>query len=400
MNSEDRSKKIRQILESETEEIIEKESLEKRLKSGKKLTIKLGADPTAPDLHLGHSICLKKMKEFQDLGHRIVFIVGDFTAKIGDPSGKTKTRPPLSDEEIKKNTKTYFEQVGKILDVKKIEVRKNSEWFSKMGLADFLKLASNFTVARILERDDFQKRMESKKEIAFHEVVYPLLQSYDSFIIGADVELGGSDQRFNILTARDFQQKMGQTPQDVILLPILLGLDGEKKMSKSLGNYIGITEAPKEQYGKIMSIADSLIIHYFDLCTDVSKEELEIIKKDFNDPQKNPRDLKARLAREIVSIYHGVKKAEEAENEFNKIFRDKQINENDYAPGKSGGTVQEMVLREFGPTGAASRRLIEQGGLKILSEEDQEFKAVKDWKRVPQKGEKYKIGKKKFIKIQ
>lgn len=400
MTNEDRAKKIKQILENETEEIIDKKSLEGRLNSGKKLTIKLGADPTAPDLHLGHSICLKKMKEFQDLGHRIVFIIGDFTAKIGDPSGKIKTRPPLSDEEIKKNTKTYLGQVGKILNIKKIEVRKNSEWFSKMNLADFLKIASNFTVARILERDDFQKRMESKKEISFHEIIYPLLQAYDSFIIGADVEIGGSDQRFNILTARDFQQKMGQIPQDVILLPILLGLDGEKKMSKSLGNYIGITESPKEQFGKIMSIPDSLIIHYFDLCTDVSKEKLEDIKKDFNDSQKNPRDLKARLAREIVSDYYGFKKAEEAENEFNKIFRDKQIDEKDYEIKPRGKDLLDTVSSVGGATRSEYRRLIEQGGVKIFSEKENEFIPAKDWKTVVKKGEKIKIGKKKFIKIQ
>lgn len=394
------TKKIKEIIDGGAEEIINKESLEKRLKSGKRLTVKLGADPTAPDLHLGHSICLKKMKEFQELGHRIVFIIGDFTARIGDPSGKIKTRPALSEKDIRKNTDTYFKQVGKVLDIKKVEVRKNSEWLSKINLAEFLKLASNFTVARILERDDFKKRIDANQEISFHEIIYPILQAYDSFIIEADVELGGSDQRFNFLTARDFQQKMGQTPQDIVLLPILLGIDGKQKMSKSLGNYIGVIESPKEQFGKIMSIPDSLILHYFDFCTDASKEEMEEIKKDFENPQKNPRDLKARLAREIVSIYHGSKKAEEAEKEFDKIFRDKQASESNYELiEESGGTIQKTILNATDLTGSEIRRLIEQGGLKIFSEESQRFITLKDWERMPNKGDKYKVGKRRFLKI-
>lgn len=394
------TKKIKEIIDGGAEEIINKESLEKRLKSGKRLTVKLGADPTAPDLHLGHSICLKKMKEFQGLGHRIVFIIGDFTARIGDPSGKIKTRPALSEKDIQKNTDTYFKQVGKVLDIKKVEVRKNSEWLSKINLAEFLKLASNFTVARILERDDFKKRMDAKQEISFHEIIYPILQAYDSFVIKADVELGGSDQRFNFLTARDFQQKMGQIPQDIVLLPILLGIDGKQKMSKSLGNYIGVIESPKEQFGKIMSIPDSLILHYFDFCTDASREEMEEIKKDFENPQKNPRDLKARLAREIVSIYHGSKKAEEAEKEFDKIFRDKQASESNYELiEESGGTIQKTILNATDLTGSEIRRLIEQGGLKIFSEESQKFITLKDWERMPNKGDKYKVGKRRFLKI-
>ncbi len=394
------TKKIKEIIGGGAEEIINKESLEKRLKSGKRLTVKLGADPTAPDLHLGHSICLKKMKEFQELGHRIVFIIGDFTARIGDPSGKIKTRPALSEKDIRKNTDTYFKQVGKVLDIKKVEVRKNSEWLSKINLAEFLKLASNFTVARILERDDFKKRMDANQEISFHEIIYPILQAYDSFIIKADVELGGSDQRFNFLTARDFQQKMGQTPQDIVLLPILLGIDGKQKMSKSLGNYIGVIESPKEQFGKIMSIPDSLILHYFDFCTDASREEMEEIKKDFENPQKNPRDLKARLAREIVSIYHGSKKAEEAEKEFDKIFRDKQASESNYELiEESGGTIQKTILNATDLTGSEIRRLIEQGGLKIFSEESQKFITLKDWERMQNKGDKYKVGKRRFLKI-
>lgn len=406
-------KKISGILGQKEAEIIDRKSLETKLKSGKRLIIKLGADPTAPDLHLGHSICLKKMKDFQELGHKIVFIIGDFTAKIGDPSGKAKTRPALSDGEIEKNTKTYLSQVGKILDVKKIEVRKNSEWFSKVNLADFLKIAANFTVARILERDDFQKRMGEGQEIAFHEIIYPILQAYDSFIIKADVEFGGTDQRFNILAGRDFQQKMGQIPQDVILLPLLLGLDGKKKMSKSLGNYIGVTESPKDQYGKIMSIPDSLILHYFDLCTDVSAEDMEKIRKEFEDPQINPRDLKARLAKEIVSIYHGEKKADEAEKEFDRVVREKQPQRSDcvlkvFAAEKVSvnDTISALVndidqLKQAYPSKTKQNKLIKEGGFRVFSKNDNKFNSIKDGSVELETKEEpmLKIGKKTYIII-
>jgi len=254
------NEKIKNLLSRGAVNIIEKDSLEKKLNSGKKLRIKFGADPTAADLHLGHMVCLKKLKEFQDLGHQIIFIIGDYTAKIGDPSGRNKTRPSLSDAEIKKNTKTYLDQVGKILDIKKIKIYKNSQWFSKMSLADILNLSSKFTVAQILERDDFEKRIKNKVEIYYHETIYPMMQAYDSVMVMSDVEVGGNDQIFNMLAGRELQKKMGQEPQDILTMPLLIGLDGKEKMSKSFGNYIGIAESSNEQFGKIMSLPDNLII--------------------------------------------------------------------------------------------------------------------------------------------
>ncbi len=396
------SEKIKEIFQGRMEEIIERGSLEKKLKSGKRLTIKLGADPTAPDLHLGHSVCLKKLREFQDLGHKIVFIVGDFTVKIGDPSGRTKARPFLSEEEIKRNTETYFSQVEKILDIKSVEIRRNSEWFSKINLAEFLALASNFTVARILERDDFKKRMELKQEIGFHEIIYPILQAYDSFVLGADVEIGGSDQRFNLLCARDFQQKMGQAPQDVVILPLLLGLDGKQKMSKSFGNYIGIAEKPEEQYGKIMSIPDSLILHYFELGTNLSLDELQKIKKEFGSPKTNPKDFKARLAREIVKIYHGEEKADSAEKEFIRVFQKGETPQNVEGAKiaeKSLNILDLLVKLKLSASKAEARRLVEQGGVKIQIG-NQKIK-INDWAREVkiEKGMIIQTGKRHFVKI-
>jgi len=399
--------KIQEILSRGVEEAINKESLEKKLRSGKRLTIKFGADPTAPDLHLGHSVCLGKLKEFQNLGHKVVFIIGDFTAKIGDPSGRTKVRPPLSEKEIQKNTRIYFEQVGKILDVKKIEIQRNSQWFSKINLEKVLGLAGKFTVARILERDDFKKRMEAQQEIGFHEIIYPLLQSYDSWILRSDIEVGGSDQRFNLLTARDFQQKMGQNPQDIIILPLLLGLDGHHKMSKSLGNYIGITEKPGSQYGKIMSIPDSLLLHYFELCAGLSLEELEQVKKDFKNPKINPRDLKAKLARKIATIYWGGEEARRAEKEFNRIFKGKEIPEDIKIfriKDKNLNILDLLMELKLALSRSAARTLVEQGAVKIISNIKNQIskRMVKNWKeeiRI-EKGMIIQAGKRKFAKLE
>lgn len=408
---------VKEILSRGAEEIIEKESLEKKLKSGKKLTVKFGADPTAPDLHLGHSVCLRKLKEFQNLGHKIVFIIGDFTAKIGDPSARTKARPPLSEKEIQKNTKTYFEQVGKILNIKKIEIKRNSQWFSKINLEKFLGLAGKFTVARILERDDFKKRMEAGREIGFHEIIYPILQAYDSWVLRSDVEIGGSDQRFNLLVARDFQQKMGQNPQDIIILPLLLGLEGRQKMSKSLGNYIGITEKPESQYGKIMSISDSLLLHYFELCTGLSSEELEQVKKDFKNPKINPRDLKARLAREIATIYWGREEAKRSEREFNRVFKEKEIPKDIKIfrlEDKNLNILDLLIKLKFAPSRSAARTLVEQGAVRLISnissrggfafgEKNKKLKrTIKDWKEEVkiEKGMVAQVGKRKFIRIE
>ena len=390
--------KIKTLLTHNTEEVIIKTDLEKKLNSGKKLRIKLGCDPSRPDLHLGHSIVLRKLKEFQDLGHQVVFIIGDYTGMIGDPSGKSKTRPALSSEEVKKNAESYFEQVGKILDVKKTEIRYNSEWFAKLNFEDILKLLSKFTVARILERDDFSKRLKSGIDIAASEIMYPVMQAYDSIMIEADVEIGGTDQKFNMLAGRDLQRKMNMPEQNVLTCPLLVGLDGKEKMSKSLDNYISITEEPNSMFGKIMSISDEMIFYYFKLLTNISENELQQIKIDLKDPSKNPRDLKIKLAKAIIEIYHNKKSAEKAEEEFNKIFRDKQ-KPSDIESCKLQATSYKLVnlLVETKLSGSTSdaRRLVQQGGVKIDDVVQKDF----DENIKVKNGMIVQIGKRRFVKI-
>ena len=391
-------KKIKEVLTRGVEEVIVKKDLEKKLLSGKKLRIKFGVDPSRPDIHLGHTIPFKKLQEFQKMGHQIVFIIGDFTGRIGDPSGRSKTRPELSAEEVKKNAKTYLEQVKKVLDIKKIEIRRNSEWYDKMAPDDFMKLFSKITLARILERDDFEKRLKNKIDIYPHEIIYPILQGYDSIIIKADVELGGTDQTFNMLVGRKLQKRFNQPQQDVLTNSLLIGLDGKKKMSKSLDNYIGITEPPKEQYGKIMSIPDDLIINYFELCTDVSLKEIAQMKKDLQSKKANPRDLKARLAQEIVTIYHNKKAAEKAEKEFNRVFKEKKL------PAripeikikkKTLDILDLLVQTKLVSSKSEAKRLILQKGVKINSKVQQDWQeAIKIKKKML-----IQIGKRKFIKI-
>ncbi len=389
--------KNKEILERGIEEIISKENLEKKLNSEKKLRIKYGADPTAPDLHLGHSVCLRKMKEFQDLGHQIIFIIGDFTSKIGDPSGKSKTRPQLSNEEIEKNTKTYLEQVEKILDLKKIEIYRNSKWFDKMNLENILKLTAKFTAARILERDDFTKRLKAGAEIGLHEILYPVMQAYDSIMVKADVEIGGKDQIFNMLAGRDLQRKMNLPEQDIITLPLLIGLDGKEKMSKSLGNYVGITEPPKEQFGKIMSIPDNLIIDYFKLTTDIPILEIREIEREIKEGA-NPRDFKAKLAKEIITLYYNKKSAIEAEKEFICVFKEKKQPSEIPAvklKNKNYKIIDLLVEIKIAKSKAEARRLIEQGGVKINSQ------TIKDWQKniTIEKGMIIQAGKRKFVKL-
>ena len=351
-------------------EIIDKKSLEEKLKSTKKLRIKLGVDPTRPDIHLGHAVALRILKKLQDAGHTIIFLIGDYTTKIGDPSGRNTTRPVLDDAEIKKNAKTYFDQVGLILDLKKTEIRYNSEWFSKMNFNDILQIAGKFTVAQIIERDDFEKRLKNGIDVGLHEMLYPLMQAYDSVILKADVEFGGTDQRFNILAGRDLQKKMGQAPQDIVMMDILIGLDGKEKMSKSLDNYIGISEDPKTMFGKTMSIPDSLIESYFTLCTDESSTEIKKHIDSMNPPAgggKNPRDVKAELAEKIVELYHGKKKAKEAKDEFFKVFSKKELPSDIPSIKLSGNFELPLFLIELGATTSNSeaRRLIDQGAVKI-----------------------------------
>ena len=351
-------------------EIIDKKSLEQKLKSKKKLRIKLGVDPTRPDIHLGHAVALRVLKKLQDAGHIIIFLIGDYTTKIGDPSGRNTTRPILDDAEIKKNAKTYFDQVGLILDLKKTEIRYNSEWFSKMNFNDIIQLAGKFTVAQIIERDDFEKRLKGGQDVGLHEMLYPLMQAYDSVVLKADVEFGGTDQRFNILAGRDLQKKMGQAPQDVVMMDILIGLDGKEKMSKSLDNFIGISENPKTMFGKAMSIPDSLIESYFTLCTDETAAEIKKQIESMNPPAgggKNPRDVKAELAEKIVELYHGKKEAKEAKEEFFKVFSKKELPSEIPIVKLSGSFELPLFLIELGATTSNSeaRRLISQGAVKI-----------------------------------
>ncbi|HDO23847.1 MAG TPA: tyrosine--tRNA ligase [bacterium] len=376
--------KIEKLLTRGIKEVIEKEHLEKRLRKGEKLRIKNGADPTAPDLHLGHTVVLSKLKEFQDLGHQIVFIIGDFTARIGDPSGRTASRPALSKEQINANAKTYFKQVGKILDIKKTEIYYNSEWFLKEGWSEVLEVAGKFTIQRVLERDDFEKRIKSGTEIAINEILYPLMQAYDSVKIKADVEVGGTDQKFNMLAGRTLQGRMKQAKQDIITVPILSGLDGRKKMSKSLGNYIGVAETPDSQYGKIMSIPDSLLEEYFTLLTDLTF-----------DKKGNPRDAKMRLAYEVVKIYHNENEAKKAQENFVKLFQKKEIPKDipEIFAEKGEKLGDILVKNKIIASKGEFRRLVKSKAVDVKGE------AISDTSSVVARPIVVKVGKRKFVKI-
>ncbi len=306
------------------EELIPEEELIAKLKEGRPLRIKLGADPTAPDIHLGHTVILNKLRAFQDLGHDVTFLIGDFTGMVGDPTGKNSTRPPLTREDVLRNAETYKQQVFKILDPAKTKIQFNSEWLSELGAEGMIRLAANQTVARMLERDDFKKRYAGGQPIAIHEFMYPLLQGYDSVAMETDVELGGTDQKFNLLMGRELQKANGQKPQVVLMMPLLVGLDGEKKMSKSANNYIGVSEAPSEMFGKIMSISDDLMWSYYELLSFRPLEELAQFKADVA-AGKNPRDIKVLLAKEIIARFHSEADADAAEQEFVNRFAKNQI---------------------------------------------------------------------------
>ena len=362
------SKIIEAILTRNVSNVIERESLTRKLYSSKRLRVKLGADPTAPDLHLGHAVLLWKLREFQEAGHKIVFIIGDFTAAVGDPSGRSQARPVLSLKEIASNAKTYFNQVGKILDMRKIEVHRNSEWLSKLRLRDWLKLLQLFTVSRILEREDFQKRLKGNQEVWLHEVMYPLLQAYDSVAVRADVELGAGDQLFNLLTGRALQEKMGRPPQDVLVTDYVVGLDGAKKMSKSVGNYIGIAEKPSMMFGKAMSLPDELIVPYFRLTTRRGEDEIKVFERRLS-AGDNPRDVKLDLAFDITALYHGPKAALRARAEFIKVFSKKEIpssmGEQQIAEGSYEAAALLLTLG-LAKSRSEARRLIEQGGAEAI----------------------------------
>src|SRR6266566_3885868 len=310
-------------------EIIREEELRAKLersaKTGKALRVKLGVDPTAPDIHLGHTVVIRKLRTFQELGHTVIFLIGDFTGLIGDPSGNSATRPQLTHEEIEVNAETYKEQIFKLLDADKTEIRFNSEWMDKLGSDGFIRLASHVTVKQILERDDFAKRLAEEKPVALHELLYPLTQAYDSVALEADVELGGTDQKFNLLMGRNLQREYKQDAQVCVIMPLLEGTDGVQKMSKSLGNYIGINESPAEIFGKVMSISDGLMWRYYELLTDLTTEQIAALKNGADKGERNPRDIKAELAKSIISDFYTADDAQNAEDEFNSIFRRNEV---------------------------------------------------------------------------
>lgn len=375
-----------------------KKKLEKSVATNTPLIVKLGLDPTAPDIHLGHTVVLRKLKLFQDFGHRVIILIGDFTARIGDPTGKSVTRPPLTEEQVVTNAKTYQEQIFKVLDPEKTEVRFNSEWLSKLDFADVLKLASKYTVARMLERDDFHKRYTEGRPISIHEFMYPLMQGYDSIALKADVEFGGTDQTFNLLMGRHLQGEEGMPEQTIITMPILEGLDGVQKMSKSLGNYIGISEAPSEMYGKAMSIPDELMMRYFMLVTDMSIEEQEQLSKDLESGAAHPRDVKMKLAHTIVRLYHGEEAANFGQDEFVRVFQ-KHAMPTDIPEYKVTITEEPVfvpqLLSDAGLTASngEARRSIKAGAFKIDGEKcNEEHIVLKD-------GMVLQVGKRKFIKI-
>ena len=393
------TKEAIELITRGTEEILVEEELKKKLDSGKKLNIKAGFDPTAPDLHLGHTVLINKLRQFQTLGHNIIFLIGDYTGMIGDPSGKSATRPPLSAEEIKENSKTYEKQIFKILDPDLTTVAFNSSWMNKMNAADLIRLASHHTVARMLERDDFDKRYKSNQAISIHEFLYPLIQGYDSVALDADVELGGTDQKFNLLVGRQLQELHGKPPQVVITMPILEGLDGSQKMSKSLGNYIGVDEPAKEMFGKIMSISDNLMWRYFELLSFKNLEEIEQFKKQV-ETGTNPRDIKFELAQEIITRFHDLKLAQDAKNDFVKRFSDNAIPDViDDIEIKvcDKGIVFANLLKETQLVSSTSdaHRMIKQAAVKI------DGKRVDDGKQILEAGFSavIQVGKRKFIRV-
>ncbi|MGI6314928.1 MAG: tyrosine--tRNA ligase [Patescibacteria group bacterium] len=358
--------KIEEILTRGVDEVIEKESLKKKLESGKQLRIKLGIDPTGSQLHIGHAVPLRKLKQFQDLGHQVILLIGDYTATIGDPSGRNETRPILSMEQIKENEKTYIDQAAKVLDMSKVEIRHNGEWYGQNNFTGLLmELTSKITVARILERDDFQKRIKEGSDIQMQEIMYPLLQGYDSVALEADVELGGTDQKFNLLMGRKIQKRYNQKEQDVITVPLLVGTDGVKKMSKTYDNFIALEDKANEMYGKTMSIADELIIKYFELVTNVSMEEIKKLAKELENGA-NPRDLKMRLAFEIVKMYHNEAEAKSAQENFINTFAKKQVPE-EMPEVKPSVYDLITILTESKICKSKSevRQMIDQGGVKV-----------------------------------
>lgn len=383
-------------------DLIDKSDLRAKLKRGKPLVVKVGFDPTAPDIHLGHTVVIRKMKHFQDLGHRVVFVIGDFTGMIGDPTGKKATRPPLTREEIAANADTYRRQIFKILDPDKTDVRFNSEWLSPLGAEGMIRLAAKYTLARILERDDFKKRFEGHQPIALHELLYPLAQAYDSVALRADVEMGGTDQLFNLLVGRDLMREYGLEPQIVLTMPLLEGLDGVEKMSKSLGNYIGIDESPDSIFGKVMSISDELMWKYYTLSTDLTPDQVSELRQRVESGQEHPMDAKRKLARLIISDFVNAEAAAAADAEFRKVFSDRQAPsevEEKRLPATSAPVLLSklMVLSGVAPTNAEARRLIVQGGVQVDEQKVDDARAALD--ASPGRAFMLKVGKRRFVRV-
>jgi len=378
-------------------DLIDRKDLRAKLARGKPLTVKVGFDPTAPDLHLGHTVVIRKMKHFQQLGHRVIFVIGDFTGMIGDPTGKKATRPALTHEEIEENARTYERQVFKILDPKKTEVRFNNEWLGALGSAGMIKLAAKYTLARMLEREDFRKRFDSHQPISIHELLYPLAQAYDSVALEADAELGGTDQLFNLLVGRDLMREYGLEPQVVLTTPLLEGLDGVEKMSKSLNNYIGITEDPQSIFGKVMSISDELMWKYYLLCTDLTPPEIGKIRA-----EGKPMEAKRRLARMIITDFHGQAAAEKADEEFRRVFSDRQIpseiDEKTLPTSKEPQFLTKIIVAAgLAPTNKEAQRLVAQGGVLVDDARVDDPKQTID----SRSGKSYvlKVGKRRFARV-
>jgi tyrosyl-tRNA synthetase len=389
---------IKTLLDRGTVEVIVRKDLEEKLKSGKKLRIKFGIDPTGSDLHIGHSVVLRKLRQFQDQGHTTILLIGDYTARIGDPTGKSETRVMLSEEQIKANMEHYVEQASKILDIKKLEIRHNSEWFGKMTMAQILELTAKKTVNQMLQREDFKNRFRNDQDISITELLYPMMQGYDSVMLESDVEIGGTDQLFNMMVGRDLQKRFQKTIiQDVMTLAILEGLDGVEKMSKSLNNYIGITESPKQIYGKTMSVPDALIIKYFELATSLSSEEIDKLKESLAQGE-NPRNLKMRLAKELVTLYHDNKSADQAEAEFIEIFANKGLPEDipvQKFANKKMNIVELLSESKLVASKGEARRLIEGGGIRVDGN-----KVATHEEEIDLSTEKLlQVGKRKFLKV-
>lgn len=390
------------ILKRGTVEILPEEDLVKKLerfeKTGKPLKVKLGADPSAPDLHLGHAVVLRKLREFQDLGHEVIFVIGDFTGRVGDPSGHSETRKPLSPEEVARNAETYFRQVYRLLRRENCRVVHNKDWLEKLQLTDILRLASKFTVARTLERNDFSERFKSGQSIGVHEFLYPVMVAYDSVVLEADVEMGGTDGTFNFLAGRELMSALGMEPQVCLTMPLLVGLDGVQKMSKSLGNTIAIEDPPQEMFGKSMSIPDSLIMNYFELVTTLPEAECRKIKAQLADPSTNPRDIKVRLGKEIVGLYHSREEADKAAEDFDRIFKEKQVPED--MPVHVVGEPKVWIVKLLTSSGLATssseaRRLVQQGAVELDGERlsDPDAQVDLSQERI------LKVGKRRFLRV-